>query len=57
MTTVGALAQQDPDQLYAQLVETNAEHMVVYELPGPAQVESWIGKAKELRQVVQAVAA
>jgi len=46
--TVPELAQRNPENLYQKLAEVNAEKKLVRQLPGPAQVKSWVEQAKEL---------
>jgi len=52
VTTVGALAQQEAVELHTQLVALNAESDLVHEVAGVSRVAGWIGKAKELPQLV-----
>ena len=51
--TVVELAQRNPENLYAKLVEVNAAQKLVRRLPGQAQVAEWIRQAKELPRVVR----
>ena len=50
--TVVELAQRNPENLYAKLVEVNAAQKLVRKLPGQARVAEWIRRAKELPRVV-----
>lgn len=51
--TVPELAQRRPDNLYAKLVEINAEKKLVRRLPPQVSVEDWVAQAKELPRVVE----
>jgi predicted flap endonuclease-1-like 5' DNA nuclease len=51
--TVPELAQRNAENLYAKLVETNAEKSLVRRLPGANQVASWVAQAKELGRVLE----
>ena len=46
--TVPELAQRNAANLYEKLVEVNAAKKLVRQLPGRAQVESWVEQAKGL---------
>ncbi len=50
--TVVELAQRNPENLYAKLVEVNAARRLVRKLPGQAQVAEWVRLAQELPRVV-----
>ena len=50
--TVPELAQRNPGNLYAALVETNRKKKLVRQLPSQAQVASWVAQAKDLPRVV-----
>ena len=50
--TVVELAQRNPDNLYAKLVEVNAEKKLVRRLPSQRQVRDWVAQAKALPRVV-----
>jgi predicted flap endonuclease-1-like 5' DNA nuclease len=50
--TVPELAQRNPVNLYAKLVETNAEKKLVRKLPAQSQVSNWVAQAKALPRVV-----
>lgn len=51
--TVPELAQRNAENLYAKLVETNAEKKLVRRLPGANQVASWVEQAKALPRVLE----
>jgi len=51
--TVPELAQRRPDNLYAKLVEVNAEKKLVRRLPPQVLVEDWVAQAKDLPRVVE----
>ncbi len=51
--TVVELAQRNPDNLYAKLVEVNEAKKLVRRLPTPNMVKAWIAQAKELPRVIQ----
>lgn len=46
--TVPELAQRNAENLYHKLVETNAEKLLVRQLPGQEQVKDWVEQAKKL---------
>jgi predicted flap endonuclease-1-like 5' DNA nuclease len=50
--TVPELAQRNAANLYKKLVEVNAEKKLVRQLPGQAQVASWVEQAKGLPRVI-----
>ena len=50
--TVPELAQRNPDNLYAKMVETNNAKDLVRRLPSPAQVADWVAEAKTLKRVI-----
>lgn len=50
--TVPELAQRNPKNLHAKLVEVNDEFQRVRHLPSQAQIEDWVKQAKELPRVV-----
>jgi long-chain acyl-CoA synthetase len=50
--TVPELAQRNPENLYAKLLEVNQEKNLVNRLPGLAQVADWVAEAKRLPRVV-----
>ncbi len=50
--SVPELAQRNPENLYAKLVETNEVKKLVRKLPTPAQVKKWVEQAKELPRIV-----
>ncbi len=51
--TVVELAQRNPDNLYAKLVEVNEAKKLVRRLPTQNMVKAWIAQAKELPRVIQ----
>ena len=51
--TVPELAQRRADNLYAKLVEVNAQKKLVRRLPPQVLVEDWVAQAKELPRVVE----
>ncbi len=51
--TVPELAQRNPDNLYAKLVETNQEKKLVRQLPSQRQVADWVAQAKMMPRVIQ----
>lgn len=51
--TVPELAQRNPDNLYAKLVETNQEKKLVRQLPSQRQVGDWVAQAKSMPRVIQ----
>ena len=50
--TVVELAQRNPGNLFDKVSEVNAEKDLVRKLPTAAQVEDWVGQAKDLPRVV-----
>lgn len=50
--TVPELAQRNPENLYQQLLKTNAEKNLVRRSPGLSEVKSWVTQAKKLPRVV-----
>ncbi len=50
--TVPELAQRKPENLYAKILEVNAERKLVRRPPTQEQVADWIEQAKELPRVV-----
>jgi len=52
VATVGDLAQQEAASLHERLVAVNTTKNLVREVAGISKIESWIGQAKELPQVV-----
>lgn len=50
--TVPELAQRNPENLYQQLLKTNAEKNLVRRSPGLSEVKSWVAQAKKLPRVV-----
>ncbi len=52
VATVGDLAQQEAASLHERLVAVNTTKNLVREVAGASKIESWIGQAKELPQVV-----
>lgn len=50
--TVPELAQRNPENLYAKMLEVNAERKLVRRPPTLAQVVNWVEQAKELPRVV-----
>ncbi|NLX35701.1 MAG: DUF4332 domain-containing protein [Chloroflexi bacterium] len=51
--TVPELAQRNADNLYAKLVEVNAEKKLVRRLPPKVLVEDWVAQAKSLPRVIE----
>lgn len=51
--TVPELAQRNPENLHAKLLETNEAKQLVRAVPGAAQVERWVAQAKKLDRVVK----
>ncbi|HFC10401.1 MAG TPA: DUF4332 domain-containing protein [Chloroflexi bacterium] len=51
--TVVELAQRNPDNLYAKLVEVNKAKKLVRRLPTQNMVKAWIAQAKELPRIIQ----
>ena len=50
--TVPELAQRNPENLHAKLLEVNAEKKLVRRPPSLNQVKSWVAQAKELPRVL-----
>jgi predicted flap endonuclease-1-like 5' DNA nuclease len=50
--TVPELAQRNPTNLHAALVEANAQKKLVRRLPGQAEVVRWVEEAKALPRVI-----
>jgi predicted flap endonuclease-1-like 5' DNA nuclease len=50
--TVPELAQRNPENLYAKLIEVNEAHQHVKHAPPQSQVEDWVKQARELPRVV-----
>ena len=50
--TVPELAQRNPDNLYAKMVQTNETKELVRRLPSAAQVADWVAEAKTLKRVI-----
>lgn len=53
VNTVLELAQRNPENLYAKLVEVNNEKALVRQLPSARQVADWVAQAKELPRVIE----
>ncbi|GAB4505127.1 MAG: DUF4332 domain-containing protein [Anaerolineales bacterium] len=51
--TVVELAQRNPDNLLAKMIETNAQKNLVNKMPGQSQVEDWIAQAKKLPRAIE----
>jgi len=51
--TVPELAQRNPENLYKKIMEVNADKKLVRQVPGLAQVMSWVTQAKELPRAIQ----
>ena len=51
--TVMELAQRNPDNLYAKIVEVNAEKHLVRRLPTLNMIKAWVAQAKQLPRVIQ----
>jgi predicted flap endonuclease-1-like 5' DNA nuclease len=51
--TVPELAQRNPENLYAKMVETNEMKKLVRQLPSQRQVTDWVMQAKALPRVIQ----
>lgn len=51
--TVPELAQRNPENLHAKLVEINRERKLVRQLPTPRMVRQWVEQAKQLPRVIQ----
>lgn len=52
VNTVLEMAQRNPENLYAKVIEFNEEHQHVRRAPSQAQIEDWISQAKELPRVI-----
>ena len=50
--TIVELAQRNPENLYAKLVEANEGGALVKKLPTQSQISDWITQAKELPRIV-----
>jgi len=50
--TVPELAQRNPGNLHAKMVETNEAKKLVRQVAGQGQVETWVAEAKSLGKVV-----
>lgn len=50
--TVPELAQRNPDNLYAKLVEVNEQKHLVRKLPAQRQVAAWVDQAKSLPRAI-----
>ncbi|EXI90161.1 MAG: DNA repair and recombination protein RadA [Candidatus Accumulibacter regalis] len=50
--TVPELAQRNAANLHAKMAEVNEEKKLVRQVPGLAQVEDWVGQAKDLPRVI-----
>ena len=50
--TVPELAQRNPDNLHAKMVEVNATKNLVRKLPSASQVADWVEQAKGLDRVI-----
>ena len=51
--TVPELAQRNPENLYAKLVETNKMKKLVRQLPSQRQVADWVAQAKFLPRAIE----
>lgn len=51
--TVKELAKRRADNLHKAMVEANEKRKLVRQLPGLAQVESWVGQAKAIEPVMK----
>lgn len=51
--TVPELAQRNGENLFAKLVEVNAQKNLVNKLPALSQVKDWIEQAKKLERIVK----
>jgi hypothetical protein len=51
--TVPELAQRNPENLYAKLVETNDMKKLVRQLPSQRQVADWVEQAKSLPRAIE----
>ena len=50
--TVPELAQRNPDNLQAKMVEVNEEKKLVRKVPTVSQTQDWVAQAKELPRVI-----
>ncbi len=50
--TVPELAQRNPENLYAKLVETNDMKKLVRQLPSQRQVSDWVAQAKTMPRMI-----
>ena len=50
--TVPELAQRNPENLHAKMIEVNEERKLVRKVPSLSQVQDWVAQAKELPRVV-----
>ncbi|PID46056.1 MAG: ferredoxin [Proteobacteria bacterium] len=50
--TVPELAQRNPDNLYAAILEENNKHRIVSKMASLNQVKDWVAQAKELPRVI-----
>lgn len=51
--TVVELAQRNPENLHAKMVEVNAEKKLVRRLPTLDMVKAWVAQAKQLPRVIE----
>jgi predicted flap endonuclease-1-like 5' DNA nuclease len=51
--TVPELAQRNPENLHAKLVEVNQQKALVRQLPALRQVKNWVAQAKSLPRVIE----
>ena len=51
--TVPELAQRNPENLYKKIMEVNAAKKLVRQVPGLAQVKSWVAQAKSLPRAIE----
>jgi len=51
--TVKELVTRNPDNLYARLVEINAEKKLAGRAPSLDMVKDWVGQAKELPKLLE----
>ena len=51
--TVPELAQRNPQNLHAKLVEVNQQKSLVRQLPSLQQVENWVAQAKSLPRAIE----
>ena len=50
--TVPELAQRNPQNLYATLINANADKQIVADLPKEAEVANWVARAKTAPRVI-----